>query len=44
MIQEKIILQVLAEQQEEIKGYKAQKWVPRDAEAEKQAWLCGKSD
>ena len=30
---EKIILQVLAEQQEEIKGYKLQKWVPRKEES-----------
>ena len=29
MIDEKIILQIQAEQQEEIKGYKPQKWVPR---------------
>ena len=29
MIDEKVILKVLAEQQEEIKGYKAQKWVAR---------------
>ena len=33
MIDEKIILQVLAEQQEEIKGYKPQKWVARKEEA-----------
>ena len=33
MIDEKIILQVLAEQQEEIKGYKLQKWVPRKEES-----------
>ncbi len=33
MIDEKIILQVLAEQQEEIKCYKAQKWVARKEEA-----------
>ena len=32
MIDEKIILQVLAEQQEEIKGYKPQKWVARKEE------------
>lgn len=30
MIDEKIILQVLAEQQEEIKSYKPQKWVVMD--------------
>ena len=33
MIDEKIILQVLAEQQEEIKGYKPQKWVARKEES-----------
>lgn len=33
MIDEKTILQVLAEQQEEIKGYKSQKWVARKEEA-----------
>lgn len=33
MIDEKIILQVLAEQQKEIKGYKPQKWVARKEEA-----------
>ena len=33
MIDEKIILQVLAEQQEEIKGYKPLKWVARKEEA-----------
>lgn len=33
MIDEKIILQVLAEQQEEIKYYKTQKWVARKEEA-----------
>ena len=33
MIDEKIILQVLAEQQEEIKCYKTQKWVARKEEA-----------
>ena len=33
MIDEKIILQVLAEQQEEIKCYKPQKWVVRKEEA-----------
>ena len=33
MIDEKIILQVLAEQQEEIKGYKPQKLVARKEEA-----------
>ena len=33
MIDEKIILQVLAEQQEEIKGYKPQNWVARKEEA-----------
>lgn len=33
MIDEKIILQVLAEQQEEIKGYKPQKWVSRKEES-----------
>ena len=33
MIDEIIILQVLAEQQEEIKGYKPQKWVARKEEA-----------
>ena len=33
MIDEKIILQVLAEQQEEIKGYKLQKWMPRKEES-----------
>lgn len=33
MINEKIILQVLAEQQEEIKGYKPQKWVKRKEES-----------
>lgn len=33
MIDERIILQVLAEQQEEIKGYKPQKWVSRKEEA-----------
>jgi hypothetical protein len=33
MIDEKIILQVLAEQQEEIKGYKPQKWVTRKEES-----------
>lgn len=33
MIDETIILQVLAEQQEEIKGYKPQKWVARKEEA-----------
>ena len=32
MIDEKILLQVLAEQQEEIKGYKPQKWVARKEE------------
>ena len=32
MIDEKIILQVLAEQQEEIKSYKPQKWVARREE------------
>ena len=32
MIDEKTILQVLAEQQEEIKGYKPQKWVARKEE------------
>jgi len=33
MVDEKIILQVLAEQQEEIKGYKPQKWVTRKEES-----------
>ena len=33
MIDERIILQVLAEQMEEIKGYKPQKWVSRREEA-----------
>ena len=33
MIDEKIILQVLAEQQDEIKGYKPQKWVSRKEES-----------
>lgn len=33
MIDEKIILQVLAEQQEEVKGYKPQKWVTRKEES-----------
>ncbi|MBO7067966.1 MAG: ATP-binding protein [Bacteroidaceae bacterium] len=33
MIEEKIILQVLAEQQEEIKSYKPQKWVARKEES-----------
>ena len=33
MIDEKVILQVLAEQQEEIKSYKPQKWVARKEEA-----------
>ena len=33
MIDEKIILQVLAEQQEEIKNYKPQKWVTRMEES-----------
>lgn len=33
MIDEKIILQVLAEQQEEIKNYKPQKWVSRKEES-----------
>ena len=33
MIDEKIILQVLAEQQEEIKGYRPQKWVTRKEES-----------
>ena len=33
MIDEKIILQVLAEQQEEIKSYKPQKWVARKEES-----------
>ena len=33
MIDEKIILQVLAEQQEEIKSYKPQKWVSRKEES-----------
>jgi len=33
MIDEKIILQVLAEQQEEIKNYKPQKWVARKEES-----------
>ena len=33
MIDEKVILQVLAEQQEEIKGYKPQKWVSRKEES-----------
>jgi hypothetical protein len=33
MIDEKIILQVLAEQQEEIKSYKPQKWVTRREES-----------
>ncbi len=33
MIDEKIILQVLAEQQEEVKGYKPQKWVSRKEES-----------
>ena len=33
MIDEKIILQVLAEQKEEIKSYKPQKWVPRKEES-----------
>ena len=33
MIDEKTILQVLAEQQEEIKGYKPQKWVTRKEES-----------
>ena len=33
MIDEKILLQVLAEQQEEIKGYKPQKWVSRKEES-----------
>ena len=33
MIDEKTILQVLAEQQEEIKGYKPQKWVARKEES-----------
>ena len=32
MIDEKIILQVLAEQQDEIKGYKPQRWVARKEE------------
>lgn len=33
MIDEKIILQVLAEQQEEIRGYKPEKWVTRKEES-----------
>ena len=33
MMDEKIILQVLAEQQEEIKGYRPQKWVSRMEES-----------
>ena len=33
MMEEKIILQVLAEQQEEIKGYRPQKWVSRMEES-----------
>ena len=33
MIDEKIILQVLAEQQEEVRGYKPQKWVSRKEES-----------
>ena len=33
MIDEKIILQVLAEQQEEIKSYKPQRWVSRKEES-----------
>lgn len=33
MIDEKIILQVLAEQQEEVKGYKSLKWVSRKEES-----------
>ena len=33
MIDEKVILQVLAEQKEEIKGYKPQKWVTRKEES-----------
>jgi len=33
MIDEKIILQVLAEQQDEIKGYKPQRWVARKEES-----------
>ena len=33
MIDEKILLQVLAEQQEEVKGYKPQKWVSRKEES-----------
>ena len=33
MIDEKIILQVLAEQQEEINSYRSQKWVPRREES-----------
>ena len=33
MIDEKIILQVLAEQQEEIRGYKPQKWIARKEES-----------
>ena len=33
MVDEKIILQVLAEQQEEVKSYKPQKWVARKEES-----------
>ena len=33
MIDEKVILRVLAEQQEEIKSYKPQKWVARKEES-----------
>ena len=33
MIDEKIILQVLAEQQEEVKNYKPQRWVNRKEES-----------
>lgn len=33
MVDEKVILQVLAEQREEIKGYKPQKWVTRKEES-----------
>ena len=33
MIDEKIVLQVLAEQQEEIKSYKPQRWVSRKEES-----------
>lgn len=33
MIDEKIILQVLAEQHEEVKGYKSKNWVSRKEES-----------